>query len=154
MYMTHCPTVLVITTACVVAPLTAQGSIFGHWQVTGSLCPAECRMSQKERESWRGRGATYGDTLARFADHACQHPRYVVGYWPASGVYGGAHLKDLGIAADSAMVVDVQCPGEPQARLDPRWRVPGAFLIVRDHDHLLAVWEGAFFELTRQKRAA
>jgi hypothetical protein len=33
---------------------------------------------------------------------------------------------------------------------DPRWQVPGAFLIVKDRDHLLTVWEGVFFELTRQ----
>ncbi len=65
-------------------------------------------MSRAEAESWRGRIATYGDTLARFAEHACQRPRYVVGFWPASGAYGGARLRDLGIPGDSAMVVEVQ----------------------------------------------
>jgi hypothetical protein len=107
-------------------------------------------MSRAEAGRWWGRIATYGDSLARFAEHRCARPRYMVGYWPASGVYGGARLRDLGIAGDSAMVVDVECPAQPQVGPDPRWEVPGAFLIVRDAGHLLMLWEGVYFELTRQ----
>jgi hypothetical protein len=107
-------------------------------------------MSRTEAETWRGRVATYVDTVARFAEHSCRRPRYMVAYWPASGVYGGVHLRDLGIADDSAMVVEVQCPSQPQAGADSRWRAPGGFLLVKDPDHLLMVWEGIYFELTRQ----
>jgi hypothetical protein len=107
-------------------------------------------MSLTEPAGWRNRVATYDDTLARFAEHACRQPRYTIGFWPASGVYGGARLRDLGIAGDSAMVVDVQCPAQAQGRPDPRWQAPGGFLIVKDPDHLLVVWEGRYFELTRR----
>jgi hypothetical protein len=49
------------------------------------------------------------------------------------------------------MVVDISCPGQPPAgSLTNRWDVAGGFLIVKDADHLLAIWEGVFFELTRQ----
>jgi hypothetical protein len=48
------------------------------------------------------------------------------------------------------MVIDVECPSQRQPGPDPRWQVPGAFLVVKDRDHLLTVWEGVFFELTRQ----
>jgi hypothetical protein len=55
-----------------------------------------------------------------------------------------------GITADSALVIDLDCPTQPRIGSDPRWQVPGSFLIVKDRDHLLAVWEGVFFELTRR----
>ncbi|HSD30308.1 MAG TPA: hypothetical protein VLB49_00215 [Gemmatimonadales bacterium] len=141
---------LPIVGGCIANPAAGQQAVFGEWRVTGSMCPTECAISQREAESWRGRIATYDDTLARFDAHRCARPRYTVGYWPASGVYGGARLQDLGISGDSAMVVDVQCPTRPQEGPDPRWQEPGGFLIVKDRNHLLMVWEGVFFELTRR----
>ena len=138
---------LAVTAAC--SP-PAQDAVFGQWRVTGTIYIGESAMSRAEAESWRGRVASYGKTHAQFAEHACDRPRYGVGYWPASGLYGGARLRDLGIADDSAMVVEVRCPTQPQTGSDPRWQVPGAFLIVKDRDHLLMVWQGLYFELTRQ----
>jgi hypothetical protein len=73
-----------------------------------------------------------------------------VGHWPANGRYGGASLADIGVTGDSVLVIEVQCPAQRRAGSDPRWQVAGAFLIVKDRDHLLTVWEGVFFELTRQ----
>jgi hypothetical protein len=142
--------ILAITGAGVTAPVVAQQAVFGQWRVTGAMCPTECAMSRTEVEGWRGRVAGYSDTLARFGEHACRRPRYAVGFWPASGKYGGASLRDLGISGDSVMVVEVQCPAQPQQRSDPRWQAPGAFLIVKDGNHISMVWEGVYFELTRQ----
>jgi hypothetical protein len=139
---------LIVVTAALAAPAAAQRPVFGSWRVTGSKCPSSCAISSAEARSWRGRVASYGDTLARFAEHSCARPRYTVAYWPVSGTYGGARLADLGIAADSAMVVEVSCPSQRTGD-DPRWQVPGGFLIVRDARHLLMVWENVFFELTR-----
>jgi hypothetical protein len=49
------------------------------------------------------------------------------------------------------MVVDISCPGQPPAGLlKDRWEVAGGLLIVKNAHHLLAIWEGVFFELTRQ----
>lgn len=143
--------VLAITTACITRPAHAQRAVFGQWRVTESLCaPGGCALSRAQAASWRGRIATYSDTLARFAGHSCSRPRYTVGYWPANGLYGGASFADLGLSGDSAMVVDIYCPGQPPTGLlGDRWEVPGGFLIVKDADHLLAIWEGVLFELTR-----
>lgn len=141
---------LAIMATCVPAPGTAQRAVYGQWQVTGAKCPTECTLGQAELASWQGRIATYSDTLAGFAGHVCRSPRYAPGFWPGSGLYGGARLVDLGIAGDSVMVVEVRCLAEPQAGADPRWRAPGAFLIVKDSGHLLMVWEGVYFELTHR----
>lgn len=141
---------LVAISAACVSTAVAQPAVFGRWRVTRSLCPSECALSRTEAASWRGRSATYSATLARFAAHSCRRPHYTVGYWPASGRYGGARLSDLGIAADSAMVVEVQCPAQPQSGGESRWQAPGGFLIVKDPDHVLLVWEGTYFELTRR----
>jgi hypothetical protein len=140
---------LSITIACVTTQAAAQRGVVGHWRVTHSMCPTECAMSRTEADTWRGRIATYSDTLAQFAEHSCHRPRYVVGYWPASGTYGGTRLSDLGIADDSAIVVEVECPAQAKAGPDSRWRAPGGFLIVKDPDHLFMVWEGTYFELAR-----
>ena len=131
-------------------PARPERVVFGDWRVTGSFCPSQCAISRADAESWRGRTATYAQSAVRFAENSCKSPRYGVSYWPASGVYGGARLVDMGIAADSAMVIEVRCADRPQTGTDPRWQVAGAFLIVKDRDHLLTVWENVFFELTRQ----
>jgi hypothetical protein len=141
--------VLMVSVA-VAGSAAGQRAIFGQWRVTSSWCPAQCAMTRAEAAAWRGHIATYSDTLARFAEHRCERPRYLVGYWPASGVYGGAHLRDLGIAGDSAMVVEVRCPAQAQGEADPRWQVPGAFLVVKDPAHLWMVWGGVYFQLTQQ----
>jgi hypothetical protein len=107
-------------------------------------------MSPSEADTWRGRTAIYEASLARFADDSCDRPRYAVSYWSANGLYGGARLMDLGIIADSVMTIAVGCPTQPTTGSDPRWRAPGAFLIVKDRDHLLTVFDGVFFELTRR----
>jgi hypothetical protein len=145
-------TVLAITAACITRPAHAQHPVFGQWRVTRSICaPGGCALSHAEAASWRGRIATYSDTLARFAEHSCLRPRYAVTYWPANGLYGGASFADLGLRGDSAMIVVISCPGQPPTGLlEDRWEVAGGFLIVRNADHLLAIWEGVFFELTRQ----
>jgi hypothetical protein len=124
-------TVLAITATCVTKPAAAQHAVFGQWRVTRSICPAECALSRGEVESWRGRSATYDDSLARFAEHVCRRPRYVIGFWPASGVYGGRRLGDLGIGGDSAMVVEVQCPTQPQVGEDLRWDPPRSVCAIR-----------------------
>jgi hypothetical protein len=144
--------VMAVTAACVTGPANAQNAVFGQWRVTGSTCaPGGCALSPAETESWLGRIAIYGDTIARFAEHSCAHPAYMVDYWPADGSYGGARFADLGLAGDSAMVVVIRCPGQPPtSSLDNAWQVPGAFLIVKDPEHLLTEWEGVFLELTRQ----
>ena len=135
--------------ACVTQRARPEQAAFGSWRVTGSMCPAECAISRAEADAWRGRIATYENSLVRFAENSCKGPRYNVGYWPATGLYGGARLTDWGITADSALVIDLECPTQPRTGADARWQVPGAFLLVKDRDHLLAVWEGVFFELTR-----
>ena len=141
---------LAITGACVTTPAGAQRDVYGEWGVTGAKCFAECALRTAELAKWHGRSVTYSDTLAGFDDHVCRRPRYVPSYWLASGVYGGARLLDLGIPGDSAVIVEVRCLAEPQGGGDPRWRAPGAFLIVKDSGHLLMVWEGVYFELTRR----
>jgi hypothetical protein len=142
---------LAITAACVTGRADAQHLVFGQWRVTASSCaPGGCALSRAEAESWRGRAAIYSDTLAQLAEHSCTRPRYTVQYWPAGGMYGGASFATLGLAGDSAMVVDIGCPLQPPTGLRGEWAVPGAFLIVKDRDHLLTIWEGVFFELTHQ----
>lgn len=127
-----------------------EQAIFGTWRVTGWKCPTDCALSPGEADAWRGRTATYQRSWARFADHACPMPRYHPDHWPAGGRYGGASLQQLGVTGDSALVIEVRCRSQRRAGSDPRWQVPGGFLIVKDRDHLLVVWEGVFFELTRQ----
>lgn len=145
---------LAIPGACVAQSAAPERAVFGRWQVTASACPTDCAMSRTAAESWRGRAALYEDSIARFGEHSCKRPRYIADYWPGEGVYGGARLKDLGIRDDSALVIDIECPSESRPGADPRWTAPGSFLIVRDRDHLLMVWEGVFFELSRDRSRA
>lgn len=144
--------VLMISAASTPQGAELEHAAFGTWRVTGWNCPTDCAMTPAEADAWRGRTATYRHSLARFADHSCKDPRYSTGYWPADGRYGGASLLQLGVTGDSALVIEVQCKSRRRAGSDPRWQAPGAFLIVKDRDHLLMVWEGVFFELTRQGR--
>ena len=139
-----------IPAACAPRVFEPEQAVFGTWRVTGSICPTDCAMTRAEADAWRGRTATYQRSLARFADHSCASPHYHAAYWPADGRYGGARLWQFGVTGDSALVIEVQCRAQRQAGSDPRWQVPGAFLIARDRDHMLMVWEGVYFELTRQ----
>jgi hypothetical protein len=141
---------LALFAACATRQPKPERIAFGMWRVTGSMCPGECAIHRAEADTWRGRTASYEDSVARFADKSCERPRYNVSYWPATGLYGGARLTDLGVTADSALVIEVRCPSQPPTGPDPRWPVPGSFLLVKDRDHLLMVWEGVFFELMRQ----
>ena len=125
--------------------------LFGRWHVTQAKCPARCGMFFKEWNKWWGKSAVYSRASARFADAACKDPVYNVSRWPSSGIYGGARLRDLGIRGSYALVIEVRCPSVPRTSSDPRWQVPGAFLIVKDSAHLFTVWEGVFFEVTRDR---
>src|SRR6266536_1193968 len=129
--------------------VASERAVFGRWRVTASICPTQCAISRAQAAAWRGRFALYSDSLVRIGAASCRSPRYNVGYWPATGIYGGARLKDFGIHADSALVVEVRCPSQPHSGSDPRWPVWGGFLIVKNSEHVLVVWEAVFFELTR-----
>ena len=128
-----------------------ERAIFGHWRVSASRCPTECAVGAAEARAWFGRQVVYGDSLVRAGGSSCADPRYGIGYWPANGRYGGARLSDFGIRADSAMVVDVRCPSRTRrGSADPRWPVWGAFVVVKDRDHLFVIWESRWFALTRE----
>jgi hypothetical protein len=132
-----------------------ERAVFGHWSVTGWSCPAQgCALARAQAAAFRGRPAFYSDSLVRIGGTVCRGPRYNIGYWPATGLYGGSRLRDFGIRADSALVVEVGCAAQPHSGSDPRWQVWGAFLIIKDSEHLLVVWEGVFFELTLTRGAA
>ena len=64
---------LIAATAALAAPAAAQRSVFGNWRVTGSKCPSSCAIGSAEASSWRGRVASYGDTLARFVVKDARH---------------------------------------------------------------------------------
>ena len=131
-----------------------ERAAFGRWHVTQATCPDRCAMTSRQWNAWWGKSAVYTKSTARFGDSACTAPVYNVSRWPASGIYGGARLKDFGIRAASTLVIEIRCPSVPRTSSDPRWQVPGAFLIVKDSSHLLTVWEGVFFELTRDRGAS
>ncbi len=140
---------LIFVVAHFTQPDAPQHVVFGHWHVTKATCPSKCALTRRQSDSWRGRSASYDELAARFGRAKCERPYYRVSYWPASGVYGGARLIDFGIRADSAQVVDIECPSQRHPPSDPRWQVPGGFLIVKDSNHVITIWEGVFFEMTR-----
>jgi hypothetical protein len=145
---------LSILAANVTSQVAPERAVFGHWRVTGWSCPAQgCALARAQAAAFRGRPAFYSDSLVRISGTVCREPRYKIGYWPATGFYGGSRLKNFGIRADSALVVEVGCAAKPDSRSDPRWQVWGAFLIVKDAEHVLVVWEGVFFELTLTRGA-
>ena len=141
--------IVLALTACTPSHDKPEQAVFGTWRVSGSLCPGECALTQPAADAWRGRTASYLDTIAGFPDNSCTNPRYNIGHWTAEGRYGGVRLIDLGIKEDSALVVEIRCPTKPAIGNDVRWQAPGAFLLLKDHNHLFAIWEGVFFELTR-----
>jgi hypothetical protein len=136
-----------------IAPSDAQapGVILGEWRVTGSRCRSECALAPATAQRFHGGVAVFAGSRVRFGEDTCNAARFTTGYWPASGRYGGSRLADFGIVADSAIVVQVRCPESSARASDPRWMVPGSFLLVRDADHLIAIWEGVWFELARQQ---
>jgi hypothetical protein len=147
--------VLSILAAIMTRQVTPERAVFGHWSVTGWSCPVQgCALAPAQASAFRGRRAFYSDSLVRIGGTVCRGPRYNVDYWPATGLYGGSRLKDFGIRADSALVVEVGCAPQVHSKLDPRWQVWGAFVIIKDSEHLLVVWEGVFFELTLAHGAA
>ena len=146
---------LTIPAANLAHQVTPQRAVFGDWRVTGSSCPAQgCAFTHAQADAWRGQLAFYSDSVVRIGGTVCRAPRYEVGYWPATGIYGGSRLKDFGIRGDSALIVEVGCPAQSGREPDHRWEVWGAFVLVKDSDHLLVLWEGVFFELTRTRGAA
>lgn len=136
--------------ACRSATVPPQESVFGQWRVSGSRCPVTCAVSAEDAARWLGTVATYSGTRAQFAGNTCEKPNYVVDYWPASGIYGGVRLVDLGISAGSVMVVDVQCSVSPVSGSDPWSQAPGAFLIVRGPTRLFMVWKGRYFDFQKE----
>jgi hypothetical protein len=145
--------VLAITAACLTDRADARHAVFGQWRVTGSICaPGGCALSRVEAENWQGRIAT--KTATRSADSLStpapvRATRWITGR--PTACTGGASFADLGIAGDSALVVVIRCPGQPPTSLlNDSWQVPGAFLIVKDPDHLLVEREVVFVWLTRQ----
>lgn len=126
-------------------PSGSRGVVFGSWRVTGGrTCPNVCAMSDGEIAAWQGRTAFYADSLARFGTDSCSSPRYRVTVWTENDFLSGLRspARSFGIERDSTVVIDIGCPDH--------WTAPGSLLLVKDQQHLLTMWDGVVFELTRQ----
>ena len=138
---------LSIVAALSVAPLPPgdASAVFGRWHISSDSCPNVCAMSRAESQAWHGRKASYDSTIARFGQDSCLHPLYLARVRTEADFLDNDRIsmRQLGITTSTVTVVDIRCPGD--------WDSPGASLIVKDKDHIIAMSDGVYFELKRDQ---
>ena len=128
---------------------SVPSSVGGAWKVVRWSAPGISGMRDGVADSWVGRAARFEAKLVEFGPERCEAPSYGPKSVEAENYFiEGFRIypKELGITAKVVSVVEISCRGK-------QWDAPGSLLIIKDNDHLVTVWDGVFFELTRPKSA-
>lgn len=123
--------------------------IMGQWIISKRLQTQNVSaVSEEEFEkNYLNKKVEYTSTSAQFGEDTLQKPSYESKEMSAEQFeqgYRGATFKQLGIDADSAMVIEVTKEKE-------QWLSPGGIIFVKNEEVLISYWDGVFFEMTRAK---
>jgi len=120
-----------------------SNSFYGEWKVQRPIayCPI-FGMDEETIKNFIGKKAIYKFDMAQFDDEICNNPQYKEEVILDKDFFNGFHvyIKKLGITTDSIKVIEVK-----------DWTNPGSYLIIKDKNSLITVWDGVFFELVRIK---
>jgi hypothetical protein len=124
----------------------------GSWTVNGYSIPGISAVTDAEARAHDGQTVVLAPTEALSNGERCAEPKY-----PARAVDTEGFLAmEFNLPPESVKpvagrdlitVVDVSCAGAA-------WTAFGSLLIVVDNDHVLAPWDGAFYELVRGRNPA
>ncbi|PYS47588.1 MAG: hypothetical protein DMG13_27485 [Acidobacteria bacterium] len=125
-------------------PQSGLSDIAGTWEVVGHVEPGISAMSNVEADSWLRKKARYENAIAEFGSERCTAPSYTKKLVNAKSYFMDEfriQASQLGITTNEIAVVEVKCS-------DADWTAPGS-LLLKDQSHLLTVWDGVFFKLSR-----
>jgi hypothetical protein len=123
----------------------------GTWTVTGFSIPGISAVTDAEAKAHDGQTVVLAPTEALSNGETCAEPRYPAravdteGFLATEFNLPPESLKPVS-GKDLITVVEVSCA-------DAAWTAFGSLLIVIDGDHVLAPWDGAFYELARARKS-
>jgi hypothetical protein len=118
----------------------------GCWLTTRALHTSNVQsLSPSETQSFIGRKLRFSRSLARSGDAVLHAPEYYVRQVKDSDFADAfqIRLKDIGIAADSAVEVDIY------REKNQLTEFPGNLLLLKNKHSLLWNWRGTVFEARR-----
>ncbi len=127
--------------------VTSASDMTGIWTVVGHRIPGISAMSDVEAAAWQGQTVRLTAAQALTVENHCDEPTYATRTVEGSSFLGSEFKLPPGslTALDSLerlTLLEVSCSGAP-------WAALGGRLIGIDADHVLAPWDGVFFELAR-----
>ncbi len=132
------------------SPTTAHAQmpkeLAGCWLTTRVLHTSNVQsLGTAEAQSFIGRKLRFSASTARSGDTVLRSPEYYVRQVKDSDFADAFHirLKDIGIAGDSAVEVDIY------RQKNQLTEFPGNLLLLKDKHSLLWNWRGVFFEAKR-----
>ena len=117
---------------------------FGNWKVTDASTPGPSAVSLEAAKGAVGTAVEFSGRDASFGDARCSGPSYTR-RWLAPATFAEAYRVEpaqLSLSGQQIEFVDVSCESGGLNQ--------GSTLIVRGDGTMLAVWDGAFYVLTRQ----
>lgn len=140
--------------ALVVGPvLIAQipaRTIYGVWKIKRIIPTSNIQTSADDAKKYLGTEIVYSAKEFKFNGEAVEHPKYKIGQVTADTFYEQyrAQLKELGVTCGTVATVEVQ-DAEGEAVLNP-----GAIVFVRSSETIITMWDGIYFEVTRESLSA
>jgi hypothetical protein len=131
------------------APSVELSSIYGHWVVKRLIPTSGISAGPEVLKPWVGTHISYSASAAKFGKQAIKIPRYNLRRVSAADFFveNKIRLKEVGIRAPFVFEIDVV---DDRGR-DVHVKGPGAFVLVRDANHLVTFWDGGAFEMVRVK---
>lgn len=117
---------------------------FGDWRVTGASTPGPSAVSAETAQGAIGTPVEFSGRRASYGDARCSGPSYTR-RWLAPATFTdayGVEPAQLSLSDQQIEFVDVTCESGALNQ--------GSTLIVRGDGTMLAVWDGAFYVLSRQ----
>lgn len=135
------------TTATATLSAVPQTSdLTGVWTVVGHYIPGISAMTDADAAAWHGQAVRLTAAEAISPGTHCDQPTYATRTVARDSLLGGFHLPPTSLAPlaslEHLVLLEVSCHGAP-------WAAMGGQLIKIDADHVLAPWDGVFFELER-----
>jgi hypothetical protein len=132
--------------------------IYGRWVVKRVLPIVGLSVGPREINAMIGTVAIYSASEARvrfpspreeyrFENFVVEHPDYRIHRESAGEFMQESHidLRAIGIRGDSVEVIDIHDVDGSEAS------APATFLVIRDRNHVVTLWDLSWFEMVRQK---
>ena len=121
----------------------------GTWVVSGHRIPGVSAISNEAAARMHGRTVVFDSTRAVSDTAVCADAayRYLTGTADSILAEFGTSRSEAGLGGTPGGflgVTQVRCG-------DERWAAPGGLLLWADDEQPLTVWDGVFYELTRQR---